>query len=175
MRELFLDHARLAPHDPHKRVADQTRLIRAAMRQPHLTRQTPDLHHNPMRLTLDPDQPIPQTHFRRPQPQLDLLRLPLPTTLRRSTPHYRTSTGPRAGVASTPRKVASDTDRGGAARFRRRHRTGSLDSTAVANRACEALTQSNDRTSGSCPGQDLLVPDRTADRDRRERRYFSWW
>jgi hypothetical protein len=63
--QLFLNHARLVPHDPHKRIADQARFIRTAVRQPHLLRQASDLHNKAIRLALDPDQPVPQPHFRR--------------------------------------------------------------------------------------------------------------
>jgi len=63
--QLFLNHARLAPHDPDKRIAHQTRFIRTAVRQPHLVKQAPDLHDKAIRLALDANQPVPKPHFRR--------------------------------------------------------------------------------------------------------------
>jgi hypothetical protein len=79
-----------------------------------------------MGLRLDPDQPILQPHFRSTQPQFDQLKLLLPTTLRRSTPHYRTSTDPRGQSFELAQGEDSDVRTWGAARFRETHRTGRI-------------------------------------------------
>jgi hypothetical protein len=160
VREFLLDHSWLTPHDPDIRVADQARLISTSVRESHLARHAPDLHHNTVGLPSEPDQPIAKPHFRRTQPQFDQARRlpPMPYA-----DHHRASqrhVSKRARSAAHP-GTTHETEMRCAGRFRKSHSTGQAEPVSGSGRS--RFYESSARISSSHTGPTSWAG------------YFSWW